>query len=110
MKKRITIATLFIFIVSGCLIAQDNNISLLNNNAKLNVININVVDYGATPNSFSNSVVAISKAIEAASKNENSVIIFPKGRYDIWSEGATNKEYFISNTSTNEECPTKLKQ
>ncbi len=109
MKKSITIAILFIFTLLDCLIAQINNNTTLNNNPKLNVTNINVIDYGAIPNSFSNSVAAISKAIETASKVENSVIIFPKGRYDIWPEGATTKEYFISNTSTNEECPSKFK-
>ena len=36
-------------------------------------------------------------------------MVFPKGRYDIWPENAIRKEYFISNTSTERECPSKIK-
>lgn len=37
------------------------------------------------------------------------VLVFPRGRYDLFADSAVKKEYFISNTSSEEECPSKLK-
>ncbi len=71
--------------------------------------NIYVSDYGHVINNYTNAVDAICKALEAASKVEFPYLIFPYGRYDIWPEGAAHKEYFISNTSTKDECPSKIK-
>src|SRR6185312_12410919 len=36
--------------------------------------------------------------------------VFPKGRYDFWPQAAETRNYYISNTSSEAECPSKLKQ
>jgi hypothetical protein len=70
---------------------------------------INVTDYGAKPGSYENAVPALKKAIEACKKNGQATLIFPNGRYDFWPEDAERRNYFISNTSSEEECPSKVK-
>ena len=37
------------------------------------------------------------------------VLAFGEGRCDFWPEGAVRKEYYVSNTSTEKECPSKVK-
>lgn len=68
-----------------------------------------VDDFGAHPYSYENSVTKIQAAIDECKRTGAKVLSFDEGRYDIWPEGATRKEYFISNTSTEEECPSKVK-
>lgn len=68
-----------------------------------------VSEFGARANSFENSVTAIQKAIEHCKTTGAKVLAFPKGRYDIWSDGAIRREYFISNTSNEKDCPSKIK-
>lgn len=68
-----------------------------------------VSNFNAKPYSYENSVLQIQAAIEECRRTGAKVLSFPKGRYDIWPEGATRAEYHISNTSTQEECPSKIK-
>ena len=68
-----------------------------------------VADFGVVPYSYENNVVQIQRAIETCKQQNAEVLVFPEGRYDIWPEGAVRKEYFISNTSTERECPSKVK-
>lgn len=65
--------------------------------------------FGVTPFTYENSVTKIQAAIDECRRSKARVLAFEQGRYDIWPEGATRKEYFISNTSTEEECPSKIK-
>ncbi|MDP4186108.1 MAG: right-handed parallel beta-helix repeat-containing protein, partial [Bacteroidota bacterium] len=71
---------------------------------------IDVTKFGITPNSFTDATSAIKKAIKECNNDEETLLSFPKGRYDFWSENAEIKNYFISNTSSEEECPSKLKK
>lgn len=68
-----------------------------------------VSDFGVTPYSYENNVEKLQAAIRACKQQKAKVLIFEKGRYDFWPEGAIRKEYFITNTSTQEECPSKVK-
>lgn len=70
---------------------------------------IHVAAFGARPYSYENNVMKIQAAIDECKQTKAKVLSFKEGRYDIWPEGATRKEYFISNTSTEEECPSKVK-
>ena len=70
---------------------------------------IHVSDFGIVPNSYENSVEKLQAAIRACKEQKAKVLAFSKGRYDFWPEGAVRKEYFITNTSTEEECPSKIK-
>lgn len=68
-----------------------------------------VSDFGAKPYSYENCVTNLQAAIAECKRSGAKVLSFSDGRYDIWPEGAIRKEYFISNTSTQEECPSKVK-
>jgi hypothetical protein len=68
-----------------------------------------ITDFGVKPYSYENSVTQIQAAIEACKQKGAKVLSFEKGRYDIWPESAMRKEYYISNTSTESECPSKIK-
>lgn len=68
-----------------------------------------VSDFGARPYSYENCVTKLQAVIAECKRTDAKVLSFSKGRYDIWPEGAIRKEYFISNTSTQEECPSKIK-
>ena len=61
------------------------------------------------PNTYENCVEGIQKAIDVCKNRGAKVLSFEKGRYDIWPENAIRKEYFVSNTSTEQECPSKVK-
>lgn len=67
-----------------------------------------VSDY-VKPNTYENCVEGIQKAIDVCRNRGAKVLSFEKGRYDIWPENAIKKEYFVSNTSTEQECPSKVK-
>ena len=67
-----------------------------------------VSDY-VKPNTYENCVEDIQKAIDVCRNRGAKVLSFEKGRYDIWPENAIRKEYFVSNTSTEQECPSKVK-
>jgi Right handed beta helix region len=71
---------------------------------------INVADFGATANSFTDATPAVKKAILSCKIAGDKRLIFPEGRYDFWPDEAEERNYFITNTSTEEECPSKLKK
>jgi len=71
---------------------------------------IDVAKYGAKPGSFEDATVAVQKAIETITGNDSAVLYFSKGRYDFWPQHAIERNYFISNTSSEKECPSKLKK
>lgn len=70
---------------------------------------LNVSDFGIKPNTFFDVTESIQQVINASSENENTTIVFPKGRYDFWPDKAEKREYFITNTSSETDCPSKVK-
>lgn len=66
-------------------------------------------DFGIIPNCYTNYTSAIIKALEYCKANKSAVLKFESGRYDIWPENAVRKEIYISNTSSETECPSKEK-
>lgn len=69
----------------------------------------NITDFGAEPNSFRDATESVKQAINACKDKPGSRLVFPEGRYDFWPDEAEQREYFISNTSTEDECPSKIK-
>lgn len=60
----------------------------------------NLSDYGLVPDNKENSSSLMANALQEISRVKTSdpvVIILPKGRYDFYPDGATEREYFISN-------------
>lgn len=70
---------------------------------------VRVSEFGLRPYSCENSVTPLKQALAACRERGASVLLFDSGRYDIWPEGAERREWFISNTSSEEECPSKVK-
>lgn len=70
---------------------------------------VRISDFGARPYTYQNSVKAFQRAIEACKRQQAKYLVLDSGRYDLWPEGAVQREYFISNTSTEQECPSKIK-
>ena len=71
---------------------------------------INVSDFGVKPNTFTDATEGVKQAIAACKQQSAKILEFPKGRYDFWTENMEVREYFISNTSTEGECPSKIKK
>src|SRR5258708_35193052 len=70
---------------------------------------ISVTGFGASPNTKKDAVPAIQRALAACKGKRNAVLVFPKGRYDLYPDSAIKKEYYLSNTSSETECPSKWK-
>lgn len=66
-------------------------------------------DMGLMPNTFKDCTQQVQKILDFCKKQNTKVLVFEKGRYDFWTEHAATKNYFISNTSSEEECPSKVK-
>ncbi len=63
---------------------------------------VHAADYGVKANSFENAAVALQKAIAVCKPKEDIVLMLPGGRIDIWPEGATKRELYISNSTEND--------
>jgi hypothetical protein len=68
-----------------------------------------VTRFGAQPDSHKDATAAFQRAISACRKLANPILIVPHGRYDLYPDSAIKKTYFISNTSSESECPSKVK-
>jgi hypothetical protein len=68
-----------------------------------------VTNFGAQPDSHKDATAAFQRAISACRKLANPVLLIPHGRYDLYPDSAIKKTYFISNTSSESECPSKVK-
>ncbi|MFD1163215.1 alpha-1,3-galactosidase-related protein [Hwangdonia seohaensis] len=65
--------------------------------------------FGVIPNTSKDMAPFLNDLIKEASKYANVTIEFQKGRYDVWPEHSPKRDYFISNTSSEIECPSKTK-
>lgn len=80
---------------------------LLSSSLKTSAQIIDVTQYGARPNSFSDATASVKKAIEASKRQNQSVLNFPRGRYDFWPDSAIETNFYISNSSSEAEFPIK---
>lgn len=67
------------------------------------------IDYGILPGSYENQTPRFRRLLEDCKASGAKVISFENGRYDFWPDGAVRRDYFISNTSSEQECPSKTK-
>ena len=49
---------------------------------------VDVSRYGATPDSDQNSSAGVARAVDFALRHHRSKILFKRGRYDFWPQGA----------------------
>ena len=61
------------------------------------------------PDTYENCTAALQAAIDSCRHRPGALLLFEHGRYDVWPEGAVRKEIYISNTSSETECPSKEK-
>ncbi|MGM9803177.1 MAG: right-handed parallel beta-helix repeat-containing protein [Muribaculaceae bacterium] len=70
---------------------------------------IDVAEFGIKPYTYENQTQRLQEALRACRVRGAKVLKFTAGRYDLWPEGAVHRELFVSNTSTEQECPDKTK-
>ena len=58
---------------------------------------VDVSSYSVKPDSGQNSSPGVARAIEFALRHHRSKIVFQRGRYDFWPQGAEMRHLFISN-------------
>jgi len=70
---------------------------------------VSVADFGVFPGTYENVTSLVQKVINETQRVGAKTLLFPKGRYDFWPEGAVRARYFISNTSTEKEDSAKIR-
>lgn len=70
---------------------------------------VSVADFGLSPNTFEDATEAVQQALTDCMKSKGTTLVFPKGRYDFWPDKSKKRQFFISNTSSETECPSKIK-
>ena len=66
-------------------------------------------DHGIRPYTYENLSGKFRTLIDECRQTGARVLVLEEGRYDFWPEGAVRRDWFISNTSSEEECPSKTK-
>ena len=64
---------------------------------------------GVRANTGKDVTAAFNAALQKCRDNGTGVLHLEKGVYDFWPEDAARKEIFVSNTSSEVECPSKIK-
>lgn len=70
---------------------------------------IKAEEFGVIPNTSKDMGPFLNDLIQEASKFSQVTIEFQEGSYDFWPEHSPKRDYFISNTSSEIECPSKTK-
>ena len=68
-----------------------------------------VAAYGVHPNTYEDQTARLQTLIADCKRWKSKVIVFQSGRYDLWPTDASRREYYISNTSSETECSSKVK-
>lgn len=66
-------------------------------------------EYGVVPDTGGDVTAAFRAALEHCRADGVKVLKLEKGVYDFWPQDAVEREIFVSNTSSEEECPSKVK-
>lgn len=64
---------------------------------------------GVVPDTGQDVTAAFRNALEQCRSNGVRLLRLEEGVYDFWPEDAVAREIFVSNTSSREECPSKVK-
>lgn len=70
---------------------------------------ISITDFGVLPDSGKDATLSFRQALEECRETGADTLRLAPGRYDFWPENAVRREIFVSNTSSEEECPSKVK-
>ena len=69
----------------------------------------NIRDFGVKPNTGKDVTADFNKALWQCREKGVKVLYLEKGVYDFWPDDAAQREIFVSNTSSETECPSKIK-
>lgn len=70
---------------------------------------VEIRSFGVIPDTGEDVTGAFNAALKKCRDNGTEVLHLEKGVYDFWPEDAAEKEIFVSNTSSEVECPSKVK-
>lgn len=70
---------------------------------------VRVADHGIIPDTGMDCTAPLRELLESCKGDGRKVVSFEPGRYDFMTDDAVRREIFISNTSSEEECPSKEK-
>lgn len=70
---------------------------------------VRVAEFDGKTGPDGSATAAIREALEACRKRQAKVLAFETKRYDFWPDGAARRDWYISNTSSEKECPSKEK-
>ncbi len=70
---------------------------------------VRVRDFGVRPGTGEDVTAGFNEAVRKCRETGAGVLRLEKGRYDFWQENAARREIFVSNTSSETECPSKVK-
>src|SRR3712207_7070088 len=68
---------------------------------------LSVERLGLYPDTYGNCVAKVREVLDLCRQKGYGVLRFEEGRYDFWPEGASRRDIFVSNTSSETECPSK---
>lgn len=68
-----------------------------------------ITDFNISPDSGADATVPFRNALEECRRQGADTLKLAPGRYDFWPDNAVRREIFVSNTSSEEECPSKVK-
>lgn len=63
---------------------------------------IRAIDFGIKPDSYENASAAVQRLLMYCKDKPGTTIQLPQGRIDLWPDGATKKELYISNGTEND--------
>ena len=93
--KKILIPAAFLLMMTGAQARQQDTVS--------------VADYGIRPHTYADITGRFRQVLDDCKASGTRVLVLEEGRYDFWPAEASRRDWFISNTSSEEECPSKTK-
>lgn len=70
---------------------------------------VSITDFNIYPDTGKDITALFRHALEECREKGIDTLKLAPGRYDFWPENAVRREIFVSNTSSEEECPSKVK-
>ena len=93
--RKILIPAAFLLMMTGAQARQQDTVS--------------VADYGIRPHTYADMTGRFRQVLDDCKASGARVLVLEEGRYDFWPAEASRRDWFISNTSSEEECPSKTK-
>lgn len=70
---------------------------------------LRVSDFGLHADTYTNCTSTFRTILDECRRRQARVLLLDEGRYDFWPEGAERRTIYISNTSSEQECPDAVK-